>query len=96
MTASENQADGPSRAVESHSYRVSVQVPKVIGDGMTWRTLVVPTNLSAANDHALDLRASLISFGFDSAAVDEWFRTHVRCTEYKTAVTKERDLPLTF
>lgn len=83
---------------EKHTYRVEVQVPRVVpvpGRETTWRTLVPPTTFSEAGDAGTHLRDSLILWGFDEAEVNGWFATHVRCVEYKETIERVRELPMT-
>ena len=91
--ANENDADGPGRSVEAHSYRIAVLGPKVVGTGETWFTLVQPTTYGEVCTAGRNLRASMLEFGFDAARVAAWFEHWVRCVEYKTTITKERELP---
>jgi hypothetical protein len=95
MAACEHDTDGPGRSVEAHTYRLSVQAPKVIGEGTAWFTLVPPVSYSEICSYTTSLRQSMLDFGFDQERVDAWFEHFVRCTEYKTTITKERELPLT-
>ena len=91
--ADENDANGPGRSVEAHSYRISVLAPKQIGEGEAWLTLVQPTTYYEVIRAGAALRASMLEFGFDADRVRAWFEQWVRCTEYKTVITKERELP---
>ena len=91
--ASERDADGPGRSVEAHTYRIAVLAPKPIGEGETWLTLVQPTTYAEVCSAGAALRASLLEYGFDVELVSKWFEQWVRCVEYKTTVTKERELP---
>jgi hypothetical protein len=91
--ASEGDADGVSRSVEAHSYRIAVLAPKPIGEGESWRTVVQPTTYAEVCQAGDALRASLLEFGFDADRVSTWFAQWVRCVEYKTTITKERELP---
>lgn len=85
----------PGRSFEHHTYRVEVRVPRVARDGMTWRCLVEPVSHGAALDHAGHLRDSLLAAGFfEERLVDKWFSENVRLVEYKSVLTRERELPM--
>lgn len=76
--------------VTERSYLIQAEVPRVVRDGTTWRTITTASTYSAVGDLAMYLVDSMVLVGIDRALAREWASNHLRCVP-QTVTTVSSD-----